>query len=180
MKTKRSGLLFSLIVVFIISSTLFFFLEASSIKLLLVLIAVLSLIFGIIVFRHSFWTSARKIEARIEYLLAKAHHVPLEKLKQEYKWLYQHYLKMPADKKKDHYPKLMNLRKKIEDLMHKGKEFETKLMDATSGTLEDIKIKTRRLETHFKRLPLHHQKKYKQHMMQLKEQVGKGRINQKP
>ena len=87
MITKRSGLLVTLIVVFIVSLILFFFLESTGLKLLLGIIAILTLIFGIVVFHHSVWTSARKIEAKIELLLSKAHNVPLEFLKKEYKLL---------------------------------------------------------------------------------------------
>jgi hypothetical protein len=177
MITKRGGLLTILIIIFVISLSLFFLFGSSGLKLLSGVIAILSLIFGFVVFHHSVWTSARKVEAKIEHLLAKAHDIPLEFLKKEYKLLYGHYLKMPSDKKKDHYPKLMKLRKKIEDLMQKGKEFETKLMNATSGTVKEIKAKTIDLEKHYKRLPAQHQKKYAQHMIQVKEQVGKGRVS---
>jgi len=174
--TKRGGLLVTLIIVFVISISLFFFLEYPGLKFLCAVIALLALIFGIVVFHHSVWTSARKLESRIESLLAKTHILPLEFLKKEYKLLYEHYLKMPSDKKKEHYLKLMQLRKIIEDLIQKGKEFETKLMDAASGSVKEIKVKTTDLEKHYKRLPAQHQKKYAQQVIQLKEQVGKGRV----
>ncbi|NQV90991.1 hypothetical protein HQ489_00805 [Candidatus Woesearchaeota archaeon] len=176
MITKRGGLLTVLIIVFISASALLLFLESPGLQLLLGVIAVLTLIFGIVVFHHSVWTSARKLEEKIEHLLAKAHDIPLEFLKKEYKILYGHYLKMPLDKKKDHYLKLMQLRKKIEELIQKGKEFETKLTDSVSGTVKEIQEKTTELEKHYKRLPAEHQKKYAQHMIQLKDQVGKGRV----
>ena len=138
MITKKSGLLVTLIIVFIVSLILFLFTGSVGLKFLSLVFAILSFIFGFVVFHHSVWTSARKIESTLELLLAKAHNIPLEILKKEYKNLYGRYLKMSSAKKKDHYPKLMKLRQKIEDLMQKGKEFETKLMNVTAGSLKEI------------------------------------------
>jgi len=174
MKNMVPILFFFLVLILGITTSFYFLVGDELLQTTFLIILVVEVLLGIAGMYLEFIAPVQKFKKKWKVINLKIMEESLEVLKDLYLGLFNCYLRMSEGQKEKFYHLLLNLRERMEEQMQLEKKVET-LLHQPRLSLASRKKTFDEVYEHFHRLPRKVQQKYYGPLLQLKQELEKGK-----
>ncbi|MBI4152817.1 hypothetical protein HY495_03840 [Candidatus Woesearchaeota archaeon] len=152
----------------------YFVLDNPILRMLSLALAVALTLLDFLYFPAKWPSSSHRLASRLDHFQTLLFTESLASLKQEYEKMYQHYEKLSERRKEKCYGPLLQIRGRIEDIIHSVKRLEVLAQQVNQGTLQGQQQRYAEMGEIYQRLPRKEQKQWYPQLRQALEILEKG------
>ena len=152
----------------------YFVLDNPILRMLSLALAVALALLDFLYFPVKWPSASHRLSSHLDHLQSLLFTESLTSLKQEYEKMYHHYEKLSESRKEKCYGPLLQIRGRIEDIMHSVKRLEVLAQQVNQGTLQGQQQRYAEMGEIYQKLPRKEQKQWYPQLRQALEVLEKG------